>query len=44
MDNAIEKETNRDRDEELVRKIRSRMNEVEKLIEAMKSKLPKKSQ
>jgi len=44
MDNAIEKETNRDRDEELVRKIRSRMNEVEKIIEAMKSKLPKKSQ
>ena len=43
MDEAINTESNRDHDEELVSKIRSRMNEVEELIEAMKSKLPENS-
>ena len=33
-------ESAKDRDEELVSRIRTRINEVEKLIEAMKSKLP----
>ncbi len=30
----------KNRDEDIVNKIRSRINEVEELIEAMKSKLP----
>ncbi len=38
-----ETESSQDKDQALVEKIRSRFNEVEQLIEAMKSKLPDNS-
>ncbi|MDO9548495.1 MAG: hypothetical protein Q7J65_06005 [Candidatus Marinimicrobia bacterium] len=40
MDDIPIIESTKDRDEELVSRIRTRINEVEELIEAMKSKLP----
>jgi len=43
MDNIPSQESTENRDEELVNRIRSRISEVEKLIEAMKSKLPDNS-
>lgn len=44
MDETVNSESNKDRDQELVNRIRSRITEVEELIEAMKSKLPDSSQ
>lgn len=44
MDNISIIEPAKDRDEELVGRIRTRINEVKELIEAMKSKLPGNSQ
>lgn len=44
MDDIPVVESAKDRDEELVSRIRTRINEVEELIEAMKSKLPGNSQ
>ncbi|MFH1251048.1 MAG: hypothetical protein V1715_08110 [bacterium] len=44
MDNISIIEPAKDRDEELVGRIRTRIKEVEELIEAMRSKLPGNSQ
>jgi len=44
MDDIPVVESAKDRDEELVSRIRTRIIEVEELIEAMKSKLPGNSQ